>query len=641
MTTILRELMAVEHPLTSTHLASKNGVTSRTTRNDIKQLEEEISAYGAVIKPIRGKGYRLVVHNAQLFRKYLKDAFQENKEAGESLPIYPEDRVRYLISRLLLAEGYMKLDELAEEMHVSKSTIQNDLKAVRQLLDKYGITIDIKPNYGMKLQGTEMRLRFCMAEFILDRNGEKPLNQDLTMHLSALTSEDLSDIWKIMIDEIKEHEITPSDIAINNLYIHIAIAYKRIQSGHHVSLYKASIEEITNKKEYEVADRIVSKVESRLGTTFPEEEVAYIAIHLLGTKMVTDNHLTENRIGEVLGSEIYDVTLEILDRIENKYQLGIRHDHELIIGLGLHLKPAVNRYRYGMNIRNPMLDDIKANYPLMFEAAITAGAVLEEELGIKVDENEIGYMALHIGAAIERIKMNQAPKRCMIVCASGVGSAQLLKYKLQSAFPAKLEVAGTTEYYKLPQMSLEGIDFIVSSIPISEPLPVPVVQVNTIPADKDLRNIEHVLMEHASSLRRFINKELVFLQKSFKRKHDVLAFMDEALQSKKLVGKEFLSSVKEREEAAPTEFGNLVAIPHPITPQTDTTFLTFCTLEKPIQWKNQKVQFICLLCVKKNSTEDLQSMYKALTKIIDNAHLVGNLLKCKTYEEFQAILANE
>ncbi|MCH1922253.1 PRD domain-containing protein, partial [Shewanella sp. A3A] len=91
----------------------------------------------------------------------------------------------------------------------------------------------------------------------------------------------------------------------------------------------------------------------------------------------------------------------------------------------LHLKPAMNRYRYGMNLRNPMLDAIKANYPVAFETAVLAGLVLEQETGLHVEENEIGYLALHFGAAMERSKLQHAPKRCMIVCASGIGSARL------------------------------------------------------------------------------------------------------------------------------------------------------------------------------------------------------------------------
>ena len=78
-------------------------------------------------------------------------------------------------------------------------------------------------------------------------------------------------------------------------------------------------------------------------------------------------------IKQVVEEDISKLVVKVLDEIESKLNLGVSDDKELIIALSLHLKPAVNRYKYGMNVRNPMLEDIKKNYPLAFEAGIIAG----------------------------------------------------------------------------------------------------------------------------------------------------------------------------------------------------------------------------------------------------------------------------
>ncbi len=640
MTILLRELMAADTALTSRYLASITDVSSRTAREDIKQLDEMIE--GAHIESIRAKGYKLTIQDNQSFRNYIKNAYQEKQLDDAVIPNSPEERVRYLIKRLLLEDSYVKLEDICEEMYISKSTIQNDLKQVKQILKKYEIVMDKRPNYGLKVKGSEFKLRFCMSEYVFERDKKvKASKQILLDQLPFLTEAQLSKIWTIIIEEIKENDITPSDIAINNLFIHLAIACKRIKSGNHVSIYKINLDEILNQTEYAVADRIVTKVEGCLQLTFPHEEVAYIAIHLMGTKMISQTNLQDEEIREVLDDDIYQVTLSILNRIEEKFDLNIRNDRELIVGLALHLKPSINRFKYGMNIRNPMIDDIKFNYPLVFEAGIIAGIVLEEEMGVSIDENEIGYLALHIGAAIERGKIRQGPKRCLVVCASGYGSAQLLKYKLQSEFDSKLEVAATTEYYKLQQCSLADIDFIVSSIPIPDLLPIPVIEVNTILAEKDLEKIEMMVFKNSTRLFEYVKENLIFLDQPFSTKEEVLTFTCKELEHKGLVDHRFLESVEEREAVAPTSFGNLVAVPHPITPQSNQTFLSFCTLKKPIQWGDKRVQFICLLSVKKGSTEDLQSMYEMLGKIIDDVSLVQELLKSKSRYDFAQLLVSK
>ncbi|WP_117168258.1 BglG family transcription antiterminator [Paraliobacillus sediminis] len=631
---ILRELMASEEAVTSEYLANIINVTSRTVRDDIKALGRLLDSNGAKINSIRGSGYVLHIEDDQRFRSYLQQFLDEEKGEDTVIPDSPDERIKYLIRRFLLAEGYLKLDELCEEMHISKSTIQNDVRQVKKVLENYAIHLDKRPSYGMKVIGSEVKLRFAMSEYVFDRsaNVAKSIWQD---QLSSITDQkNLDAIWSVIMNQIKENGITLSDIAINNLFIHIAIAYKRIKSGHHVSLFKKELNEIIDQKEYEVAKKIVVKTEELLGVTFPQEEIAYIAIHLLGTKMISQTNMSEQEIGLVMEDNIYRMTMLVLNSIESKLHLGIRHDRELIIGLGLHLKPAINRYKYGMNVRNPMIDDIKTNYPLAFEAGIVAGMVLEEEMEVSIDENEIGYIALHIGAAIERSKLQTGPKRCIIVCASGLGSAQLLKYKLKSKFGSKLDVIGTTEFYKLQQIPFEEIDFIVSSVPITEKVSVPVIEVNTILGDKDLDKIEAFVIDNTSSVFEYIKQDLLFLHQSFQTKDEVLHFLVDVLEDKKLIPDNYLNLIYEREKVAPTAYGNLVAIPHPITAQTNSTFLTICTLEKPIDWADKRVQFICLLNVEKDSQKDLQNMYEMLGKIVDNAHLIQQLNKCENYQEF-------
>jgi lichenan operon transcriptional antiterminator len=629
---ILRELLAVDSAITSEYLANVIQVTSRTIRNDIKELETLLSKYGASIKSIRGAGYKLKIHDDKVFRKFLLEEFQSEKLKPSMLPNSPEERVHYLMKRLLLTENFLKLEDLADELFISKSTVQNDLKDVKKILQTYDISFDVKPNYGLKVKGEEVKLRFCMSEYVFDR-----VQTEYDLHSSQKTLipiDEMKMIRAIILEQIKENKITLSDIGLNNLIIHIAIACKRIIDGNYVILNNEELKDVTNQKEYGVANKIVREIENRMKVAFPETEIAYVAIHLLGTRMIRHLNKNDGDIQNYIDKDIYRLTMEILDSIETKLTLGLKDDQELIVAIGLHLKPAISRYRYGMNLRNPMIDEIKSNYPIAFEAGIIAGMVLKRELGIDIDENEVGYLALHIGAAIERRSIHTEPKRCMIVCASGVGSARLLSYKLQSKFGAKLEIVGTTEYYKLNEVPFDSLDFIVSTIPIKESLPVPVIVVNTFLGGNDFEKVEKVLEERKHGTLEYTKKELVFLQEKFETKEEVLCFLSEKLEKLGLVDSTFIDAVFEREALSPTSFGNLVAIPHPITPKTDSTFWAICTLQKPIEWGGKRVQFICLLSIEKNSSTYLQKMYALLVKIVEEIQIVQQLLKCKTYDEF-------
>lgn len=635
MSKILQELMAEKEIITSSYLASVIQVTSRTIRNDIKELNHLLVKNGAEIKSVRGTGYELIVTDDLHFKNFLAAESKRLMPGDGIIPSYPEDRVRFLIKRLLLAEEYIKLEELADEIFISKSTIQNDLRDVKEILSAYGISLDKRPNYGIKLKGDEVKFRFCMSEHICPRSDSDI--ELINSHLSILPKQDLETIRTIILEKIRKRNITLSDIGLNNLIIHIAIACSRIRNGKYVNFYPNELKEIKSQVEYSVATKIVQVISTRLQVTFPDPEIAYVAVHLLGTRLIAHLNINDKEIEALLDKEIYDLSIHILESIEQELKLGIKKDRELLVSLCLHLKPAINRFRYGMNLRNPMIEAIKANYPAAFQAGIIAGIVIKDELGLDIHEHEIAYIAIHIGAAIERAKSIQAVKRCIIVCASGAGSARLLYYKLLSKFGSRLEIIGTTEYYKLKDISFDSIDFIVSTIPIPDTLSVPILQVNTILGGNDFVKIEDMLGVVNENRIEYLKQELVFLQQCFETKMEVLSFLVEKLIVQGLVNEGFLQAVLEREKVSPTCFGNLVAIPHPIMPQTVETFWTICTLKKPIDWDGKRVQFVCLLSVRKNSNEDLLNMYKMLGKVVDDSQVVQQLLKCSRFSEFQKV----
>ncbi|WP_208560170.1 BglG family transcription antiterminator [Marinilactibacillus kalidii] len=632
---ILEKLSSSKQPVTSDQLAALIEVSSRTIRKDIKTLNEELENVNATIQALKGKGFDLVVHDQPQFDAYVKEldpTFNQNRD----MPNSPNERVKYMLNLLLRKNESIKLEALSEEIHVSRSTLQADLKTIKTLLEPYSLSLVSRPNYGLILKGTELNRRFAISEYLYDHReiGPNLIQLKQVSAIAEMSESILNDIWIILLYQIDANRIVLSDIALNNLFVHIVIAYKRIKEGYSVNLIQKELMDIKTQKEYHVAQKIITQIQEVLGVRFPEIEIAYIAIHLLGTKLVNTTLLLKESTDPVVDPEIDSLVNRILQKINAEMSLDLIEDRELRVSLALHLKPAINRYKYNMNIRNPMLEDIKLHYPLAFEAGITAAVVIDHTLEVEIDENEIAYIALHIGAAIERAKEKQTLKKCYIVCASGVGSSKLIQYKLKSEFRSVIDVVGTTELYRLKDIPYGDIDFVVSAVPIKDVLPVPVIEVNAILSQMDLNSIDRFIKGDQSSPLTFIKEEHTFLNLTLKSKEAVFEYFYDALKTNHSLPEGYVDELKKREEIAPTAYGNYVAIPHPISPQTDQTFLTFCTLNQPIIWGERKVQFVCLLNVQKNSQEDLQLLYDVLGRIVNTPAIVQKLLQCKTYQSF-------
>ncbi|MFD1445524.1 BglG family transcription antiterminator [Oceanobacillus profundus] len=627
---ILQLLISSDEPMSSSQLSLNLQVSSKTVRNDIKELNHFLQKIDMQIVGFRGKGYKLKVEDEEKLNKFLDENMRKE---GEAIPSHPGDRVKYLIESLLLSSDYIKIEELEQKLFISRSTLQGDLKNVRKILEVYNLKLINRPYYGLKVIGDETKIRYCSSQYIFNQNQEL-IEESPAWHI-ILPEEDLKVIKNSILKNIRQHKIIISDISLHNLIMHVAIACRRIRENHAMENFLEESQEIRSKKEFIVAKQILKQVEE-IGVCFNEKEIMYLAIHLLGTRMESSDE--KAKALSVIDEEIFGLSKEIVKRIDKNYNFNLSEDQDLLLALSLHLKPVINRYKYQMNLRNPLLEDIKTKYPLSFEAALAAKDILYEKYELIIDENEIGYLALHIEAAQERLKnKTRNVRKCLIVCGSGLGSAQLLLYKLKDKFRDDLEVIGTTEYYNLNQQSLKEVDFIVSTIPIQEALDVPVIYVNTILSRKDINKIESVLSKGASIINNYLLERYTFLNVDFETPKEVIRYLCDKLLEDYKIDEDYVDSVLQRERYAPTSFGNLIAIPHPLEPKTKSTFWSIATLNKPILWGDKQVQIVILINIKKGN-QDLCEMYQILVRLLDNMKLLLQLLECTSFEQFRTLM---
>jgi lichenan operon transcriptional antiterminator len=101
---------------------------------------------------------------------------------------------------------------------------------------------------------------------------------------------------------------------------------------------------------------------------------------------------------------------------------------------------------------------------------------------------------------------------------------------------------------------------------------------------------------------------------------------------------DFYELVMEREKMASTEFGNNVALPHPIKPIADSTFVAIGMLQKPIKWDKQLVKFIFLISTKKDSKESLSLFNESITALVFNKKAMLKLEKEPTLITLKEII---
>ena len=205
------------------------------------------------------------------------------------------------------------------------------------------------------------------------------------------------------------------------------------------------------------------KSKKRYELKIPQAEIGYISLHILGSKM--QQGFTIDHSEDIIDSSddfVRDLAKEIIHLVGVVLSVDLQDDQQLLTGLILHLRPTINRLKYGLRLKNPLLNEIKLKYPSVFGAAWSSSVLFEKYYGIKVTEEEVAYLAMHFGAALERKK---TLTRAVIVCSSGIGTAQLAAVRLEQSI-SDLKIVEITSYHDVSRIQTLDYDIIISTIPL-------------------------------------------------------------------------------------------------------------------------------------------------------------------------------
>ena len=102
---ILKLLLKNKECMTGDNLAVSIGVSSRTIRNDMKDLNRALEDHGASVVSEIGQGYYLKIEDQEKFLTFQNEMEEHKREKDfkNIIPSEPEDRVKYIISKLLLS----------------------------------------------------------------------------------------------------------------------------------------------------------------------------------------------------------------------------------------------------------------------------------------------------------------------------------------------------------------------------------------------------------------------------------------------------------------------------------------------------------------------------------------------------------
>lgn len=555
-------------------------MSDRTVRKYLKELISSLPEHGAHIISKQGRGYCLEIDHSMAFDIFWQESVTSKKRLADVTQVEESvDREDYVLHKFFFEDAVQDFEELCQELYISRTTLKHVLAGIKERIIPYQLELEITHQH-IQIKGKEEDIRHFIMDYFFVTSFDNTLST--MVGNTFLEGINFAEIMIIVLDECRDAKLKLSDFVMNNLVLHIALMVQRIRSGCPLELFSIPIA-IRQSDEYQVALRILYRVEEVMGIRFPKEEANYIALHLK-VKHSVGKHWQDDNTDE----KLQDHLKACIAKISQLTDMTLETDTNLFQGLLAHMMPLTTRLENHIQLTNPLTEEIKSQYPEIFTLTKQTFSDLLVCQKNDVSDDEWAYISLHLMAAIERYS-NRHKLRVLVVCATGYGSAMMLKNRLEKEFEGRLRIVDVISYYEITEERLKTVDLIISSISLANLMFLtPVITVSVFLSNQDIETIRQFIGEQEG-----IKKEVSLpSQMSLAKAEQLLTgvfspnrflYLDEKISKEDLLLRmiacldeagtetfveDFYHQMVLRENYSPVIYGEVLAFPHPANPMT-------------------------------------------------------------------------
>ncbi len=394
-----------------------------------------------------------------------------------------EERMDLELMILMILKDDFKINWLARDFQVARSTVKNDIAALEKKLEPLGLTITYTDKF--RITGPKPdRTSLLNSEFkkylpLLMTPPEKPSNFEaalLNVIAKAYKGVSVRGIVDAVNEMLEDNRIVLADISYNWYISNVLILMWFIING---KIYPLS-DTISVSSCQAGFDCFIEKLEALSGRKVSDQNAA-ILVRFLD---FTSKFARYNSDIDLVEAEA--VTFRLIDRMSDEMETSFSKDTLLVEGILSHMFPLLQRVRNGICLDDKMITVLSDDdLPVLRLVKEICRSI--QPLNRIQSEDEYVYLVIYFLASIRRMK-SIPPKKILLVCGHGYGTTTMLKEKLQNEY--QIRIVRTLPVYRISTENLEGIDAVISTTKIPVELPVPAIVVNPLPTGEDYDAIE-------------------------------------------------------------------------------------------------------------------------------------------------------
>lgn len=630
-------------PITSKTLALYLGVSERSVKTYIKEVSDFCAENGMLLDRKPGIGFVANFTNEQI------DGIAKLKK-DKKIVMSQKQRMSYIMYILLSGWDTYTLSLFSEELNVSKKVIGDDIDTISKEFSKYKIKINRVAGHGVFITGDEFSIRRAMKSYCQYEIGTKTVEKSHDYRVSA----DEEELWinnfgqdnveyaiQIIKDIEKINNYAYTDYSFKMLVEYLSIQMFRLRMGNEISEDIIGSESAISPRN--AVEFVAGKVGEKVKTEINNYEKEYIDILLASAAIQNKDGEAESWATEKDRAQIDRISDEMLMYLSELLNADMSENQLLKTSLKSFIPASMVRTKFGIEVRNPFLSDIREMYSGIFATCFTLSKFYEQYCDAIPTDHEISFLALFVGGALHR---NVKTVNAVLVGTNGMAATNIVAGKIQQKIE-DVKIVSIITSEKLDAIEDYECDIILSMLDGFE-YGNKVVHISPVISKTDEKNIKDKCFEILShpdlekeGFSNIIDMNYIQIIREKVSKEDILRDACRKLHAGGYVTKSFIGDVLSREKIEPTAIGSGVAIPHGMPENVVEPKVSVTKLMRPINWGGKMVDLIFVLALNFNNISTTKAFFHDFARILGNDEKIKNIKESKDIYEMERRLKEE
>jgi len=503
---ILKIILEANRPIGSVEMARRLQITPRQVNYSMKGVRAWLNHHqqDLIITPGAGFAHSMPAEqaNALLHEISLHSSLQ--------IILSVSQRQQLLALFLLTTDAPAIVSQLEQMARVSRVTLLKDLDEIQAWFAQQNIDLVRRPNYGIQVRCPEQDCQRAIAKVLWN---ETPFNSDPITHIThaeglvfnlerdaALLP--LVDYARRLIDAIHlrrtinlvakaEEQIGGrfTDDAVLHLALVFQIIASRLQAGRPLEMPPPDVEWLQATSLWPVAEYVSRHLRREANLVWKPANIAWIATEMLAAPR---SDILPAQVD--LDGAFSTLIDELMIDISREFTIPkLRHDHTLENGLYNCIVPACFRQRFNLWFPAALNDiNLPEQHEREVEIASHIARRVQEHSGVALPQSEVNNLVVLLRAAFIRNRTYRFD-RIIVVCPSGMATAQLLVARLNARFPY-LSSLQVTSMRDLTPALVNSADLILTTVPLPKQYTSSkIIQVHPLLMPEDIDSITRFL----------------------------------------------------------------------------------------------------------------------------------------------------